>query len=190
MKKYLKYLKLSVALLLLCSLLPTQLFAASTPTGSVQTDTLSAAWLSGSAGSRVATNLFAYGVAVSSITIQNQNASAATLGFFDSEDKKIELTSSLAVYNKTLLATSPETTFVTTFGGTLQTNINSYGVKTVKTTSSVTVPRPLLLNIPIAGSTTTTYNFDPPVFFGRGLTVTNNNATQVITFIYEPLVPN
>lgn len=185
MNKYIK--SLAASLLLLCSFLPMQLFAATTPIGAVQVDTLSAAWLSGSAGSRVATNLFTYGVAIYAITIQNQNASAATLGFYDSEDKKIESTSSLAIYTKT---TTPITNIISTFSGVTQTNINNYALKTTKTSASTTIARPLLLNIPIAGSTTTTYNFDPPLYFGRGLTVTNNNATQVLTFTYEPLVPN
>lgn len=179
--------QLSISALLFCSLLPAQLFAATTPTGAVQVDTLSAAWLSGSAGSRVATNLFAYGVAVSAITIQNQNASAATIGFYDSDDKKIEVTASLAIYTKNTL---PVTNLVVTYTGIIQTNVSAYGLNTTKSTASTTIARPLLLNIPIAGSTTTTYNFDPPVYFGRGVTVTNNNATQIITFTYEPLVPN
>lgn len=179
--------QLSIAALLFCSLLPAQLFAATTPTGAVQVDTLGTNWLSGSAGSRVGTNLFAYGVAISAITIQNQNASLATLGFFDSEDKKIESTASLAIYTK---STTAVTNLVVTYTGIIQTNVSAFGLNTTKSTTSTTIARPLLLNIPIAGSTTTTYNFDPPVYFGRGVTLTNNNPNQILTFTYEPLVPN
>lgn len=175
----------AVVLLLLLGLLPQHSFGAA-----VQVNTLSAAWLSGSAGSRVATNLFNYGVSVKQIVVQNQNAGATTIAFYDSHDKAIETTASIASYTVSDIAALWITNSVGVYGTSqAQTNVTKVGINTNKSVGSTTTPRALILNLPTLGSTTTTYNFDPPLIFGRGITVTNHNATQVLTFSYEPLLP-
>lgn len=190
MNTYFKRIGMLLALLFV-GLLPQHTFGAA-----VQINTLSGNWLTGSAGSRAGTNLFPYGVEISQIVIQNQNASATVVGFFDSQDKFMEATASIAVYTATDISAAGGANYITNsitqYLGNIplgQTNITKYGISTSKANTSVTTQRAQLLNVPVAGSTTTTLNFNPPLVFGRGVTLTNNNATQVITFTYEPLLP-
>ena len=109
-----------------------------------------------------------------SITVVNGTSSAATIALFDSATTNQTYTTS--TYTNYVSYSTNYSAYYTNANSVITTNTYSglYTLENVVTGATLALPKPVFLAVPASGSVT--YTPEQPVFFNRGILVTNSHA--------------